>query len=49
MKVFESFDDIDFEWVKKKENINYNYKDQFSPVHIIEELEKMQNKSDKNN
>ena len=49
MKVFESFNDIDFEWVKKKENINYNYKDQFSPVHIIEELEKMQNKSDKNN
>ena len=42
MKIFKNFDDIDFEWVKKKEDIDYHYNNEFSPIHIIEELEKMQ-------
>lgn len=39
MKVFEKVEDIDFEWVKKKERINYNYKGEFSPRHALEKLE----------
>ena len=42
MKVFETLDDIDFEWVKKKEDINYNYNGEFSSLHFIEELDKLQ-------
>lgn len=41
MKVFERVEDIDFEWVKKREHINYNYNGQFSPVHALEKLEKL--------
>lgn len=43
MKVFERVEDIDFEWVKKREHINYNYNGQFSPVHALEKLEKLLN------
>ena len=39
MKIYESLDDIDWEWVKKKERIDYGYKGEFSPVHILEQIE----------
>ncbi len=44
MKIFNTFDDIDFEWVKKREDIDYKYNGEFSSLHFIEELDKLQNK-----
>lgn len=41
MKCFTSLDDIDFDWIKKKENINYHYNNEFSPIHIIEKIENL--------
>ena len=42
MKYFDKFEDIDFEWVKKKEKIDYGYKGEFSPIHIIEKIEELE-------
>lgn len=39
MKVFDKFDDIDFEWVKTKENVDYGYNGEFSSKYFIEELD----------
>lgn len=39
MKVFKTIDDIDFNWIKKEEKIDYNYKNEFSPQHFIKELD----------
>lgn len=39
MKYFSKSEDIDTEWVKKKEHINYNYAGEFSPLKIIEMIE----------
>lgn len=36
MKIFSSVDDIDAEWVKTKEPIDYNYNGEFSPIHFID-------------
>ena len=36
MKIFSSVDDIDVEWVKKREPIDYNYHGEFSPTHLID-------------
>ncbi len=36
MKVFSSIEDIDVEWVKTREPINYNYNGEFSPIHFID-------------
>lgn len=36
MKVFKSVEDIDVEWVKKSENIDYHYADEFSPIHLLD-------------
>lgn len=41
MKYFENIDDIDFNWVKREENIDYHYNNEFSPNHIIEKLENL--------
>lgn len=41
MKVFTDLSDIDMQWVKKTENINYGYIDEFSPQHLLEEVKKM--------
>ncbi len=35
MKVFSSESDIDYDWVKKRETINYGYKDEFSPKYFF--------------
>lgn len=40
MKVFSKPEDIDVEWVKKRENIDYGYKGDFSPVGILDIIEK---------
>ena len=36
MKIFSSVDDIDAEWVKKREPIDYKYNGEFSPTHLID-------------
>lgn len=36
MKIFSSVDDIDAEWVKTKEQIDYKYNGEFSPIHFID-------------
>lgn len=41
MKYFSKPDDIDVEWVKRKENIDYNYRGEFSSAKIIEQIEKI--------
>ena len=33
-------DDIDTEFVKSTEEVNYNYKDEFSPIHLIEQIDR---------
>ncbi len=44
MKIFNKLEDIDTEWVKKKENINYNYNGEFSPIHILKIIEEIDKK-----
>ena len=41
MRYFESVDDIDFAWVKEKVPIDYHYAGEFSPLHILEKLDKL--------
>ena len=36
MKYFEKIEDIDPNWVKEKEEINYGYKGEFSPIYLID-------------
>ena len=40
MKYFKTAKDIDVKWVKKKENVDYHYNNEFSPIQIIDTLEK---------
>ena len=39
MKVFSSLDEIDIEWVRKKENVDYGYKGEFSPISLVDHVE----------
>lgn len=41
IKCFETVDDIDMEWIKKEELVDYHYNGEFSPVHILEKLNKI--------
>ncbi len=41
MKYFETADDIDFDWVKEKADIDYHYAGEFSPLHILDELDRL--------
>ena len=36
MKYFNSITDIDYEWVRKKENIDFQYDGRFSPLRIVD-------------
>lgn len=38
MKYFETIEDIDFEWIKKKTIVDYDYKGEYSPQKLIEEI-----------
>ncbi len=38
MKYFKTAEDIDVEWVRRREAINYNYRDDFSPLHLMEQF-----------
>ncbi len=44
MKIFDKLEDIDTEWIKKKEDVNYNYNGEFSPIHIIEKIKEIDKK-----
>lgn len=35
MKIIDKPEDIDVEWVKKKETVNYGYKGEFSPIRLL--------------
>lgn len=41
MKVFEKPQDIDCEWLKSHEPVSYGYDGRFSPIHLLEEMEKL--------
>ncbi|MBO4897229.1 MAG: hypothetical protein J5590_02895 [Clostridia bacterium] len=41
IKCFEKAEEIDTDFVKENTEINYNYKDEFSPVHLIEQIDKL--------
>ena len=41
MKIFEEIDDIDYDWVKKREEINYNYNNEFSPIFLIDKIDEL--------
>lgn len=45
IKCFKTVDDIDLEWLKKRETINYHYNGEFSPVHVLEKLDMILKKS----
>lgn len=38
IKVFEKPSDIDCEWVRRREAVDYHYDGRFSPVHFLEEI-----------
>lgn len=41
MKIFETVDDFDVEWARERENIEYGYKGEFSPIKIIDFIRKL--------
>ncbi|MEI3222851.1 MAG: hypothetical protein V8R96_00395 [Gemmiger sp.] len=41
MKVFKSVEDIDWKWVKERNAVNYHYKGDFSPIRLIEEINRI--------
>ena len=36
MKCFQTYDEIDLDWVRTKEEIDYGYKNEFSPLKILD-------------
>ena len=43
MKITDFEDEnIDFDWIKKREKIDYHYKGEFSPANIIGMIEKIE-------
>lgn len=40
MYIYEKVEDIDIEWIKKEEMVDYKYNDEFSPVKLIEDIKK---------
>lgn len=35
MKIFDTPDQIDYDWIKEKENIQYGYQNEFSPINLL--------------
>lgn len=44
MKIFKNAEDIDLEFVRKRETVNYSYNDEYSPLRIIERICEMEGK-----
>ena len=40
MRIFKKPEDIDYKWVKDKEYIDYHYNGDFSPIYMINRIEK---------
>ena len=40
VKIFDSFEDIDVDWIKRRDNINYDYKGDYSPLEFIKVIRK---------
>ena len=40
MQYFSSVEDIDFEWIKRPIIVDYHYKNDFSPIKLLEQIEK---------
>lgn len=38
MKIFRNPEDIDIEWLKLREPVNYNYNGDFSPIHLVKKV-----------
>lgn len=38
IKIFEKLSDIDYEWIRKHEAVDYHYDGRFSPIHFLYEL-----------
>lgn len=47
IKIFDKIDDIDFGWIKTKEKIDYGYKDEFSPIYLINKIDDLYNKKER--
>ena len=43
MRYFESTDDIDWDWVKDRRPVDYDYKGEFSPLRIVDFLKELYN------
>ncbi len=41
IKFYDNIDDIDWEWVKKQEKIDYGYKGEFSPINLLNNIESL--------
>ena len=35
IKIIQRIDDIDFEWIKKRESVDYGYDGRFEPIHLL--------------
>lgn len=46
MKVFEKPSDIDYDWVRRRDPVDYHYDNRFSPVHFLEEIIDSANRED---
>ena len=40
MQVFSSVNEIDFTFIRQNEDVDYKYKDEYSPIHFLKEIEK---------
>ncbi len=45
--IFEKPEDIDWEWVKKREPIDYHYDGRFSPTHLIDKIIELEEEREK--
>lgn len=44
MRYFENLKGIDIDWIRRREEIQYNYKGEFSPLKLIDFLDKLDEK-----
>ncbi len=47
IKIFKKIEDIDFEWIKSKEKIDYGYKNEFSPIYLINKINDLYDKKER--
>ena len=41
IQVFDNIEDIDINWIKKKEKIDYKYQNEFSPINFMKKIEEL--------